>query len=317
MISYKKIMNPELFLDQRDVTPLTLALNRFATRVNDGSDRLDVLESAGVDSAFYSQLRLGKESQKFAQALVAGFRNYPISHQKANYHPMVSLLKYLCDFAESYKLTDQDISLFTRLVEQGEENCKALAARNTVARIESPTGIAIGTGVLIQHNLLLTCAHIFSKSQVKEGWVRFNYTDGNYCLDSDVFELDLQNLVSYSTQLDYVLVRVKGEPKQQTAIPINSLLDEGQEIRLIHHPQGQRIVISNVGQIVQVGEDYIDHNISTNEGSSGAPVFNHNWQIVAIHRGDIRLESGRTIEAGVMSGVPIRAFWQDIPSHIS
>lgn len=128
--------------------------------------------------------------------------------------------------------------------------------------------------------------------------------------------MDLQNFISCSTQLDCVLVQVKSQPKQQTAIPINSLLDEGQEIRLIHHPQGQRIVISNVGQIVQVGENYIDHNISTNEGSSGAPVFNRNWQIVAIHRGDIRLKSGSTIESDVMSGVPIRAFWQDIYSHI-
>jgi hypothetical protein len=313
----ESIMNPEVFLDQKDVTPLILAFNQFALRVNVASDRQEFLDGAGVDNALLSNLRLDTQPNKFAQALVAAFKSYRISNQRLDYHPMVSLLKYLCDLAPIYELADQDVALFTRLAEQGQENLKALATRSAVGRIESPKGTGIGTGVLIGKNLLLTCDHIFSKSQTKEAWVRFNYTSGSYSLDSDVFELDLDT-ATRSSQLDYALVRVKGEPKQRTANLIDAILDSNQEIRLIHHPQGQHIVISGLGQIVQVGDDYMDHNISTDEGSSGAPIFNRDWQLVAIHRGNLGIgRAGRSLEPGTTSGVPLRAFWKNIQTQLS
>jgi len=310
-------MNPELFLEQRDVVPLTLALNQFALRVNVASDRQEFLDSAGVDNALLSNLRLDTQPNRFAQALVAAFKSYRISNQRLDYHPMVSLLKYLCDLAPIYELADQDVALFSRLAEQGQENLKALAARSAVGRIESPKGTGIGTGVLIGKNLLLTCDHIFSKTQAKQAWVRFNYTSGSYALDSDVFELDLDTATRHS-QLDHALVRVKGEPKQRMANLIDAILDSNQEIRLIHHPQAQHVVISGLGQIVQVGDDYIDHNISTDEGSSGAPIFNRDWQLVAIHRGNLGIgRAGRSLEPGTTSGVPLHAFWKNLQTQLS
>jgi hypothetical protein len=312
----ESVMNPELFLEQKDVVPLNRALNQFAIKVNVASDRQDILEGAGVDIALLANLRLDTQPNRFAQALVAAFKNYRVSSQRWDYHPMVSLLQYLLA-VPPYELADQDAALFTQLVERGEENCKALAARSAVGRIESPKGTGIGTGVLIGKSLLLTCDHIFSKSQAKEAWVRFNYTSGSYALDSDVFELDLDT-ATRSSQFDYALVRVKGEPKQRTANLIDTILDSSQEIRLIHHPQGQHIVISGLGQIVQVGEDYIDHNISTDEGSSGAPIFNRDWQLVAIHRGNLGIgRAGRSLEPGTTSGVPLRAFWKNIQTQLS
>lgn len=315
----ENVMNPELFLEQRDVVSLTLALNQFAIKVNEASDRQEVLESAGIDIAFLSNLKLSATSNKFATALVAEFQRYRISNQRLDYHPMVSLLKYLCDLAPIYGLADQDVALFNRLSEQGQENLKALAARSTVGRIESPKGQGIGTGVLIGKSLLLTCNHIFSKSQAKQAWVRFNYTSGSYALDSDVFELDLDTDTAIRfSQLDYALVKVKGEPKQRTANLIDAILDSNQEIRLIHHPQGQYVVISRLGQIVQVGDEYIDHNLSTDEGSSGAPIFNRDWQLVAIHRGNLGIgRVGRSLEPGTTSGVPLRAFWERIQTQLS
>jgi hypothetical protein len=313
----ESVMNPELFLEQRDVVPLTLALNQFALRVNVASDRQEFLDSAGVDNALLCNLRLDTQPNRFAQALVAAFKSYPISNQRLDYHPMVSLLKHLCDLAPIYGLADQDVALFSRLAEQGQENLKALAARSAIGRIESPKGQGIGTGTLIGKSLLLTCDHIFSKSQAKEAWVRFNYTSGSYLLDSDVFELDLDT-TARSSQLDYALIRVKGEPKQRTANLIDAILDSNQEIRLIHHPQGQYVVISGLGQIVQVGDDYIDHNVSTDEGSSGAPIFNSDWQLVAIHRGNLGIgRAGRSLEPGTTSGVPLRAFWKNIQTQLS
>jgi S1-C subfamily serine protease len=305
-------MQPELFLEQRDVVPLTKALKQVLMQIDTASARRTLLEIAGIDSAFMGTLRPESEPNLFAPKLVAEFRKYRISTRRLDYHPMVSLLGYLCDFAEDYSLPDQDVALFSRFLEQGQENFKALKVRNAVGRIESPKGTGIGTAVLVGKNLLLTCNHVFSKTQVQQAWVRFGYKTGSYGLE-DVFELDLE-FVSHHNRPDYALVRIQGEPQQPIIPPTNDLLDAGQEIRLIHHPLGKPVVISGIGQMVQVGEDYIDHNISADEGSSGAPIFNRQWQLVAIHQGHPGI--GRSVITGTLGGIPIRAIWNQMIPHL-
>ncbi|MDZ8186521.1 MAG: trypsin-like peptidase domain-containing protein [Nostoc sp. ChiSLP02] len=310
-------MRPELFLMQQDVIPLIESLITFAIMFGNASDRLTVLQNANIDKAFLSSLNLSDEPRKFAQQLVSRFRTYRVSNNKLDYHPMIKLLTHLCEIAPNYNELINDVPLFSRLAQQGQENLKALVARNSVASIimDSPKGSHIGTGVLIRKSWLLTCNHIFSKSQAKTAWARFNYIEGSHNLDSDVFELDLATLIR-SSQLDYAVARVKNVPQQQNVTASDALLDSGQKIRLIHHPQGQHAVISELGEIVQVGADYIDHNISTEDGSSGAPIFNCDWQLVAIHRGNLGIGVGRSQEPGTTSGFPVCAFWQNIQTQL-
>lgn len=309
-------MDTEIFLKQAEVVPLIIAITRFSVEVNVASDRQKVLENSGIDMAFISNLRLDSKPNRFAQELVSMFKAYCVSNQRSSYHPMVCFLKYLCELAPFYKLTDEDINLFAKLIESGEENFKLITAQNAVGRIESPKDVGIGTGVLIRKNLLLTCNHIFSKSQVQQAWIRFNYTSNSYNLESNLFELDLKS-VTRSRQQDYALITVKGEPEQQIAVAVAVLLDSEQKVRLIHYPKGHHIVVSESGSIVQVGESYIDHNISTDEGSSGAPIFNKDWQLVAIHRGHPGTGAGRTLTPGTTSGIPIHAFWNKIQPNLS
>ncbi|AFY30833.1 trypsin-like peptidase domain-containing protein [Calothrix sp. PCC 7507] len=312
--TYDNAMNPEIFLEQQDVTPLIMALNLFALKVNVASDRQNFLENAGVDLAFLSRLKFDTQPGTFAQSLVSAFKSYQISHKSFNSHPLVNVLKHLCELASLYGLKDQDIELFTRLVEKGQENFRALAVRNTVGRIESPIGNAIGTGVLITKNLLLTSNHIFSKSQVQKAWVRFGYTDASYISEKNIFVLDL---ITHNSRLDYALCEIKNQTQQQAQAIYsngNSLLNSGQKIRIIHHPQGNPVIISDLGEIVQVGEDYIDHNLKTDNGSSGAPIFNCQWELIAIHQGNPGI--GRTVTPGSTAGIPIRAIWNQISPHL-
>src|SRR5258708_5248930 len=90
----------------------------------------------------------------------------------------------------------------------------------------------------------------------------------------------------------------------------DEVLSGGQKIRLIHHPGGEPLVISDVGEIKQSGSDYIFHDVEARKGSSGAPLFNMDWRVVAIHRGSP--SSDRNHEPGTTEGVPIRAFWNKI-----
>ncbi|MDJ0688434.1 MAG: trypsin-like peptidase domain-containing protein [Xenococcaceae cyanobacterium MO_188.B32] len=283
-------MNPEVFLEQKDISPLTKALSQVFTRVKP----LAILEAAGIDNNFIGNLSLNAQPNMFALELVAAFRTYSISRERLDYHPMIKLLQHLCALAATYKLTDEDRALFVRLVERGEENFQALVACSAVGRIESPQDNGIGTGVLVGEKLLLTCSHIFSKTQVQKAWVRFNYKAGKYPLDIDLFELDL-NFIEHSHRQDFALVKIEGELKQKIINPNNTPLEREQAIRLIHHPQGKPIEISEQGKIIQVGEDYLYHNLKTTEGSSGAPIVNRQWELIGIHRGNPEISRGRPI----------------------
>ncbi|KST69861.1 trypsin-like serine peptidase [Mastigocoleus testarum] len=176
-------------------------------------------------------------------------------------------------------------------------------------------GNAIGTGILIHNNLLLTCNHIFTKTQVKQAWARFDYKSESNNSKINLFELDI-NFITQSRQYDYALLQIKGKV-QPKAISINenTILDSGQEIRIIHHPRGNPVFISNLGQIMQVGEDYIDHNLKTDDGSSGAPILNNQWELVAIHQGNVGI--GRNFEPGTTGAIPIRSIWSQISPHFS
>ncbi len=302
-------MNPEVFLDEQYVIPLTKTLISVLMKISNAGDRQSVLEAAGMKPALMGNLRLDSQANIFAQALIAEFKRYRIDSRRLDYHPMVSLLDYFCKLADIYSLSDQDFAMLRQLVDRGEENFKALKVRSGVGRIESPKGTGIGTGVLVGKNLLLTCYHVFSKTGVQQAWVRFGYKTGSYGLE-DVFELDL-SCVSHHNRPDYALVRIQGEPQEPIVPPINAILAEAQEIRVIHHPLGQPVMIS-IGKIMQVGEDYIDHNISTDEGSSGAPIFNLQWELVGIHQGRNMDRNGK------LGGIPIHGtVWNQIEHHLS
>ncbi|BAZ68426.1 nucleoside phosphorylase-like protein [Fischerella sp. NIES-4106] len=307
------VMNPELFLEQDDIIPLESALEKlFAINLDNANIRRSVFNTSGVDSSFITKINLNTSPVELTSIVVAQFRDYKVTNRRLDYHPMVSFLQYFMKRQESYDLADQDVELFDRLVEKGQENFKALAARNTVGRIESPIGNAIGTGVLIKNNLLLTCNHIFSKTQVKKAWVRFGYKIGSYESAKDIFELDL---ITSHNRLDFSILKINGQVSQKV-ISVNetALLDSGQEIRIIHHPHGNPVVISDLGQILKVGEDYIDHNLKTDDGSSGAPIFNRQWELIAIHQGNVGIS--RNIEPGSTGGIPIRAIWNQISSYL-
>ncbi len=302
-------MEPEVFLEQRDVVPLTKAMIMVLMKINTASDRQSVFESAGLHPGFLGNLKLDTQPNILAQTLIAEFKRYRLDSKHLDYHPMISLLSYISNLPEIYILPDQDVILFKRLVEQGQENFQALIARSAVGRIESPSGTGIGTGVLVGKNLLLTCHHVFSKTQVQQAWVRFGYKTGSYGLEK-IYPLDH---VTHNHRLDYALMRMQGQPPQSIVSPNQAELNTGQEIRLIHHPLGKPVVISDVGQITQVGEDYFDHNIQAEVGSSGAPIFDREWKLIGIHRGNPGIP--RVIK-GTSASVPVRVFWFQIVSSL-
>ena len=313
-------MNPDIFLSQEDVHLLTQAFDALALEMATADDRRNLLINAGVHSGFSSKLNLNSSPYLFANQLVAQYREYRVSELRPIYHPMICLLEYLLQI---HDLDDQTRTLFQKLVKQGQENFQGLAARKTVGRIEAPLDVALGTGVLIDQQLILTCKHVvehvFTRKQ-EHAWVRFVYKTGRYGIEmGKVFELDIKDIVcqgiSADAGQDYALIRIKEKTKQPGAHLFTGFPHPTQRIRLIHHPRGEPVQISDLGEVVVVGNEFIQHNIRTDFGSSGSPIFDQNWNMLAIHRG--ALDSSHTHALGVTEAVPLYSIWKNIQPHLS
>jgi V8-like Glu-specific endopeptidase len=229
---------------------------------------------------------------------------------------MVRFCQYILNNGpENFGLAAQDAALLQNLIDQTRDRAAALLAHRSVGRVEDALEQGIGTGAVIAQRTLLVCGHVISKTRVESAWVRFGYT--SYVAGQDknaLFELDLSpsQVASGSHGLDYALVRINGQPKQPVLPTLLTELNSGDEVRMIHHPAGKPAVVSDVGRVTHVANDYILHDLPAQHGSSGAPIFNRHWQLVAIHRG----ESART-QPGTAEGLPLSAFWLELQKHLA
>ena len=110
-------------------------------------------------------------------------------------------------------------------------------------------------------------------------------------------------------------IPITGTPRRRLALVSNNVLNTTQNIRLVHHPRGEPVQISDLGQVVQVEKEYIKHDIKADYGSSGAPIFDLNWHVVAIHRGNLALS--RSYAPGVTEAIPIYSIWNEIKPHLA
>jgi len=157
-----------------------------------------------------------------------------------------------------------------------------------VVRILRSDG-ASGSGFLIQDNLLLTNNHVLAtQEQAESAAVQFNYQQTADGLDAPVQTARLLPTKRFATSVDddWTVVQVEGDMnKRWGMIPLQPVTVEKEDwVNVIQHPAGgpkqialyHNLVVYSNGQRVQYLTD-------TLPGSSGSPVFNSAWQVVALH----------------------------------
>lgn len=197
----------------------------------------------------------------------------------------------------------------------------AIAAR-AVARIaiRSSRGSGWGTGFLIAPQVLLTNNHVLADAATAQGSLaefRYEIDLADRPLDPVRFELHPQRLFETSVGLDFTAVAVA--PRSMTgAVAIESfghlaLLDtvgkamEGEWLTIIQHPNGERKqVCVRENQLLKRDTDVLWYSTDTLAGSSGSPVFNNDWFVVALHHSgvpDKRGDAILTIDGGIYDPV--------------
>ncbi|UQY42826.1 DNA/RNA non-specific endonuclease [Mixta hanseatica] len=196
---------------------------------------------------------------------------------------------------------------------QGAERARAVA-------LVREDGVPKGTGFLTGAGLFVTCFHVLPDRQRAAGYsVEFGYWQNEqdkiaatavYSLDADSFWL-----TSPEDKLDCTLVAL-GEQRAGTAdmaLPGQIVLSDrpdkhqlGMAVNIIQHPAGaaQQVALRDNyllarGEEGSAAANVLHYTADTDEGSSGAPVFNDSWQLVALHHGAAQDESGTLINEGI------------------
>jgi len=179
-----------------------------------------------------------------------------------------------------------------RGVEAGKAVCKIMCEGTN---FRGQTGRWNGTGFLVGPNLLLTNHHVVnSRAVAASARAVFDYHENKpgVMAASSVFSLDPDRLLISSPfeELDYSFVWINGNPQDRFGtVPFwrgSFMAGPRATANIVQHPQGlpKRTSIKR-NEVVDLGfNDVLIHYASDTEpGSSGSPVFNDYWRLVALH----------------------------------
>lgn len=179
-------------------------------------------------------------------------------------------------------------------------------ASASVGRIvTAPNRAPDGTGFLVSRDLLITNAHVIADaSDAMNHIVQFNYSaPGNGSNITPIeFRFQPQRLFLHSPaeELDYALIAV--EPRNAAGAELiafgwNRLtpradeVNVGDRVNIVHHPGGSPKRVSLRQNFIAANTDeFLHYMTDTEPGSSGSPVFDDEWQVVALHHASLTID---------------------------
>ncbi|GAA0810184.1 trypsin-like serine peptidase [Spirilliplanes yamanashiensis] len=169
------------------------------------------------------------------------------------------------------------------------------AAADAVARIR--TGSSLGSGFLVTPSLLMTNNHVLpdaATAAVSTATFRFEDDEDEQRPEATRFGLDPQRCFVTDEALDFTLVAVAQPPGAPApgatygciaAKAATGKILEGMPVNIVQHPQGRAKEIAVRHNLLLSVDDAttLTYGTDTEPGSSGSPVFNDDWELVALH----------------------------------
>ncbi|SHN43656.1 trypsin-like serine peptidase [Cryptosporangium aurantiacum] len=192
---------------------------------------------------------------------------------------------------------------------------------DAVALVRTPEGP--GTGFLVAPGLLLTNNHVLPDPDIaRDSNARFRYQEdtGGNITGAKAYDFRPERffVTSPTDELDYTVVAVEpsadGSPPGATygVIPLIAATGKimiGQPVNIIQHPRGDPREIAFRNNLLLTVDDAtkVTYLTDTEPGSSGSPVFNDQWECVALHHSGVpaRDSAGREVD---VNGDPVTRF---------
>jgi endonuclease G len=167
-----------------------------------------------------------------------------------------------------------------------------LQLAKAICKVQGPFNV--GTGFLIGGNILVTNNHVLPTVEVaQQAKAIFNFEEdvSGVIRATSAYDLDGPTYVTDS-KLDCTMVKVKENSAQpplsnwgMLSVRADSLPRSSDPVTIIQHPLGAPKKIGILGNLVmQVEAPYVYYTTDTMRGSSGSPVLDTQWNVVALHR---------------------------------
>ncbi len=198
-------------------------------------------------------------------------------------------------------------------------------AELAVCRIEAPAWQALGTGFLVGPDLVMTNRHVietFAPRRTPPILARFDFKlsgDGERLREGEAFALAPAWLVASSPvdELDFAILRLAqpaglrpttsgaSDVARGWITPRWRPLEPDETIFVIQHPQGETLKLA-AGRFDAREPTRLRYRVDTEPGSSGAPCFTAQMELIALHRG--------ASDGLANQGVPIDAVQATLPA---
>jgi len=206
------------------------------------------------------------------------------------------------------KQLEQDISNFFEKIHQENNFLPSRFLENGVNRAQAVcrivTDVSLGSGFLIaSRDFIMTNNHVIPDIATAEASkAEFDYDEDDILY---TVELQPQRLFITDVALDFTIIACDASPLPNSIEPIALLRDtdtvtRGERVNIIQHPRGRRKEISlhdnKVNYVYDIG---IRYTADTEGGSSGSPVFNNEWNLVALHHAGWLDNEGNATNEGI------------------
>lgn len=179
---------------------------------------------------------------------------------------------------------------------------KGLKAAKSVCRVVLADGTK-GTGFVLKGGYLLTNFHVIPKAEkAMKAKIEFNFEEEiNGVIKQTIdYQLDISDFKKSSIfEYDFFYIKIIDRQDFPLAhwgfLELNTFSEPqiGDAAHIIQHPKGEtkQICLRN-NTIIGRNQHRLLYTTDTEKGSSGSPVFDNEWKVIALHH------AGKTMEEG-------------------